>query len=324
MPTEADFLRQLQANPDDRLLRQIFADWLEEQNDPRGELLRLTEILTRSLEVPDRPRLECRLQELLEDGIEPIGPYWTNDLGMRFAWIPAGANLMGSPPNEEGRRFDEAQHPVSFSRGFYLSVCPVTQEVWKAVMDKNPGYHGGQENLPVDFVSWFDCQEFLRILRSRDGNQYRLPHEAEWEYACRAGTRTPFSFGPTLLPRQANFSRFWRQQDGNPVADSPMVPQGTTPVGTFGPNAFGLFDMHGNVSEWCEDLESDLYGQISRMTEGSNSGFVRVVRGGSWNCSLDCCRCACRHRADPALISNEIGLRVYLPWSTSVAAGTAS
>ena len=169
-------------------------DWLEEQGDPRGELLRLLHTLTQEIHPPNRPRLEARLQELLESGVQPAGPFWTNAIGMKFALIPPGRFLMGSPVSELEHQVDETQHEVTLTNGFYLGVYPVTQEHWQSVMGYDPSYFEG-ENLPVEQVSWHDCLAFVRKLSEQEGEHYRLPTEAEWEYACRGGTRTPFHFG---------------------------------------------------------------------------------------------------------------------------------
>src|SRR5262249_43140137 len=154
---------------------------------------------------------------------------------------------MGSPKGELLREFlrgDETQHKVTLTRGFYMGVYPVTQEEWQAVMGKNPSRFKGEKNLPVEMVTWDDCQKFIKKLQAKDkgGKAYRLPTEAEWEYACRAGTTTPFHFGETISTEQANY-------DGNSVygnGNKGAFRKKTTPVGTFPGNAWGLHDMHGN------------------------------------------------------------------------------
>jgi formylglycine-generating enzyme required for sulfatase activity len=182
---------------------------------------------------------------------EQTPKHFTNSIGMKFVWIPPGSFLLGSPRDEVGRCANETQHKVTFTKGFYMAAHLVTQEQWRAVMGNNPSYHRGKGKLPVENVSWYDCQEFLHKMRKKDGQPYRLPSEAEWEYACRAGTTTRFHFGETVSTDQANF-------DGTIEAfDEPKkgVFRGqTTPVGSFPPNAWGLFDMHGNLWQWCADL----------------------------------------------------------------------
>ena len=127
---------------------------------------------------------------------------FTNGIGMKFVWIPPGNFMMGSPKEEKERNPDETQHKVTLTKGFYMGVYAVTQKQWKDVMGNNPSKNTGEKNLPVDFISWDDCQEFIKKLRVKDKKPYRLPTEAEWEYACRAGTTTPFHFGETISTDQ--------------------------------------------------------------------------------------------------------------------------
>src|SRR5471030_1788704 len=131
---------------------------------------------------------------------------FTNSLGMKFVWIPPGTFLMGSPKEEKGREAIETQHKVTLTKGFYMTVYLVTQEQWKEVMGNNPSHFKGEKNLPVEQVSWEDCQAFIKKLREKDKRAYRLPTEAEWEFCCRAGTKTPFHFGETISTAQANYS----------------------------------------------------------------------------------------------------------------------
>src|SRR5262245_5889339 len=256
MHEEQAFLQALQENPDDTALRLIFADWLEERGDQRAELIRLLHTLTQSVEVPDRSRLEDRLRSLVSAGVQPVGPFFTNSLGMKFAWIPAGTFLMGSPESEAGRGEDETQHQVTLTKGFYLAIHPVTQATWREVSDRTPASEDGflGDDLPAETdtenAGWEHCLEFLRKLSEGDGHAYRLPTEAEWEYACRAGTTTPFYFGETISTKQANYDCLNPNPEWQRGARAMAKP---TPVGSFPPNAFGLYDMHGNVWERCQD-----------------------------------------------------------------------
>ena len=122
----------------------------------------------------------------------------TNSIGMKFVWIPPGTFLMGSPKEEKERSDNETQHKVTLTKGFYMGVYAVTQEQWQAVMGNNPSHFKGEKNLPAEQVSWEDCQQFVKKLRKKDKKLYRLPTEAEWEFCCRAGTKTPFHFGETI------------------------------------------------------------------------------------------------------------------------------
>ena len=141
---------------------------------------------------------------------------FTNSIGMKFVWIPPGSFMMGSPKEEKEGNDNETQHKVTLTKGFYMGVYTVTQEQWQEVMGNNPSQFKGEKNLPVERVSWDDCQEFIKKLREKDKKPYRLPTEAEWEYACRAGTTTPFHFGETISTDQANYNgnfSLWQRQE---------------------------------------------------------------------------------------------------------------
>ena len=251
---EDRFLRAMQDQPDDLCLRLVFCDWLEERGDPRGELLRLMHTLTQKPNGRDRKDCENRLRALLAAGVELVGPRWTNSSGMHFVWVPAGTFLMGSPTPEPDHQDTEVLHEVTLTRGFYLGVHPVTQAQWQAALGDNPSRFRAGQN-PVEGVSWSDCQDFCKALARKDGlatelpTPYRLPTEAEWEYACRAGTGTSYFFGDTLSTQLANFHI--NDPSGNGASGKSR--EQTTPVGNFPPNAWGLADMHGNVFEWCAD-----------------------------------------------------------------------
>jgi uncharacterized protein (TIGR02996 family) len=308
MDQEQAFLQAILEDPRDLALRLILADWLEEHGDPRGELLRLSHLLTQDTGQPNRRQMEDRLRALLEAGVQPVGPFWTNSVGMRFAWVSPGVFLMGSPETEPERADDETQHRVRLTRGLWLGVHPVTQAQWRKVLGTTPSHFEG-EDLPVEMVSWDDCQAFCAMLRRRDGRPYALPTEAEWEYACRAGTTTPFHFGEVLNGIQANC--LGRYPHGTHEKGPSL--ERTTPVGSYRPNAFGLWDMHGNVYEWCQDCYAgyDLAAHEAEdpvTLEGTEKG-ARVVRGGAWIAPAGWSRAARRIRLPPANRSHYLGCR---------------
>ena len=242
-----------------------------------------------------------------------------NNVKMRLVLIPAGKFMMGSPATEAGRGGDEGpQHEVTISKPFYMGVLEVTQEQYEAVMGVNPSSFKGAKN-PVENVSWDDAVEFCKKLSARTGKTVRLPTEAQWEYACRAGTITAFHTGDALKPGQANADF---TQPSNPgVLDRIMAWLGmssakktlqTTPAGSFSPNGFGLYDMHGNVWEWCSDWYGEDYYANSPKTDprGPDSGSCRVLRGGSWCSDPLYCRSAFRLRSSPDDRDFNVGFRV--------------
>jgi len=201
--------------------------------------------------------------------------------------IPGGDYMMGAPDGEPKSYEDEIpQHFVKVP-AFFLGKCPVTQAQYEAVMDENPSHFKGETdspNQPVENVYWHDAVEFCRRLAARSGRPYRLPSEAEWEYACRARTKTPFHFGAVITPDLANFN--WTESYQNSPTKSKSSDK-TTPVGKYYPNAFGLYDLHGNVWEWCEDdWHSDYTGAPTDgsawIDEPRSKDGRRVRRGGSW------------------------------------------
>lgn len=222
--------------------------------------------------------------------------------GIEMVWIPPGAFNMGSPANENGRNETEGpQHTVTISKGFWLGKYEVTQAQWQAVMGNNPSHFTGDGNLPVERVSWYNCQEFIGRLNAKGEGAFRLPSEAEWEYACRAGTTTAYYFG----------------DDSDRLGDCAWYGANsgkkTHPVGQKKPNAWGLYDMHGNAWEWCQDWYHDSY--IGAPTDGSAwespAGRYRVFRGGSWdNGFTSNCRAAYRRSSTPDTSSYRFGFRV--------------
>jgi uncharacterized protein (TIGR02996 family) len=328
---EATFLQALHAEPTDELTWLALADWLEEdgQSD-RAELVRLVRRL-RTLppweRSGDRAWMEARVAELLDAGVRPVVAELINSIGMRLTLISAGRFLMGSPEDEQASYEDERpQHEVEITRAFYLGVFPVTQAQWQKVMGNNPSYSsatGGNKDrvagldtgdFPVEQVSWEEAQAFLKRLselpqEKNTARRNRLPGEAEWEYACRGGHGSdPFHCGRSLCSAQANFDG--RHPYGS-AAGGPCLERSCR-VGSYPPNAFGLYDMHGNVWEWCSDwYEKDYYKSSPRRDPtGPFGGSFRVIRGGGWDYDARSCRSACRSRGAPDSCNRYLGFRV--------------
>jgi formylglycine-generating enzyme required for sulfatase activity len=256
----------------------------------------------------ERVRLRPEPGQSQERTIRLLATTMTNSIGMRFQLIPAGEFLMGSPDSDrDAGRDEKPQHRVRITRPFYLGVYPVTQSQWLSVMDRNPSRFKGPDNPPVEMVSWNDCQEFIyRLNERRDerGNVYRLPTEAEWEYACRAGSTTIYSFGDSA--DSLRDYGWYLNNSGGPRTGS------TYPVGQKKPNAWGLYDMHGNVLEWCQDWYDSEYYAASPINDptGPLSGSDRVNRGGGWYDHARLCRSAYRYRDTPDYRSNSLGFRL--------------
>jgi formylglycine-generating enzyme len=251
------------------------------------------------------------LLDTLSQGKKEQPKLLTNSIDLKMALIPASVYMMGSPDTEEGRRVCEGPvHEVTLRKPFYMGVFPLTQLQYLAVMENNPARfnhkNGGGGDHPVERVSWNDavifCRKLTEIPEERAAKRlYRLPTEAEWEYACRAGTATPFTFGQTLTAAQANC-------DGNyPYGDvrKERWLERTTPAGAYPANNFGLHDMHGNVWEWCWDWyapyppRSTIDGEPLLDPRGPADGKERVLRGGSWNADVHQVRSAARNSYDP-------------------------
>jgi formylglycine-generating enzyme required for sulfatase activity/uncharacterized caspase-like protein len=240
-----------------------------------------------------------------------------NGIALDMIAIPGGTFWMGAAQDEEGASSDEyPQHQVTIAP-FYMGKFPVTQAQWKAIaalpkmnadLDAKPSYFKG-DNLPIEQVSWDDAIEFCARLSHKTGKPYRLPSEAEWEYACRAGTTTPFYFGDTISTEQANY-------DGNHTYGSVKKGQyreKTTPVESFAPNSFGLYDMHGNVWEWCQDVWHGNYENApenKKPWEDGDDRDFRLLRGGSWDDFPQDCRSAYRRGLRRDAQNNDIGFRV--------------
>jgi len=233
------------------------------------------------------------------------------DVEYAFRWCPPGKFRMGSPESEEGRGRNETQHQVTLTSGFLMLETEVTQQMWISVMGNNPSEFNGAKR-PVEKVSWNDSQEYITKLNGMNvapaGFKFSLPTEAQWEYACRAGTTTVFHFGGTLNKEQANFGQ-GSQMQGVALKDW----QGTTEVGSFPANAWGLYDMHGNASELVlcryDDYPS---GAVTDPIRRDSRQVSHVRRGGSYIIDAKFCRSASRHTADPSNRNPGVGLRLAL------------
>ena len=324
---EQSFYQTMHDDPDDVSPWYGLHDWLLEGGDPRVDFARL-QLHLRGVPAGDRAEVQRRVRELIEQGLRPCLPVLTNSIGMELALLPAGTFLMGSPQDEGGRSDDEGpQHEVQISRPFYLGVYQVTQAQWQAVMGNHPSWfcasgHGANRvkgmdtsDFPVEQVSWDDVTAFLKNLSALDkeaqaGRKYRLATEAEWEYSCRGGASSyqTFHFGTSLSSTQANFA------GNSPYGGGGKGPylERTCKVGSYQPNAFGLYDMHGNVWEWCSDwYAADYYTKSPRRDPpGASVGTSRVFRGGSCYDFGQSCRSAYRLGDEPAFRGNNIGFRV--------------
>ncbi|MEM9264683.1 MAG: formylglycine-generating enzyme family protein [Cyanobacteria bacterium P01_F01_bin.13] len=264
-------------------------------------------------------------QFFTENGLELT----TEKTALEMVFISVGEFMMGSPENElEHRKNESPQHQVTIAQPFFMGKYSVTQAQWKAVATTLPKINQDLEpepsrfsndNHPVERVSWHDAIEFCARLRQHTERPYRLPTEAEWEYACRANTNTPFHFGPTLTTTLANYrGTDWTTGDNHYSGTYNSGPPGTfqeqtTPVGSFDvANAFGFYDMHGNVWEWCQDVWHPNYNGAptdgSAWTTGDDT--YRVLRGGSWINGPADCRSARRMNSTPDARVNYYGFRV--------------
>jgi formylglycine-generating enzyme required for sulfatase activity len=221
---------------------------------------------------------------------------------MSFILVKPGTFLMGSSPDEFGREEQETQHAVTLTRPFWLGAFEVTQHQWTLLMGDNPSWFAHDHEMrPVENVTWLQVQEFLRRLTTlAEGNSFRLPTEAEWEYACRAGTSTAYSAGLVLTPATANIA---------PLPESASGGQ-TTRVGSFPPNAWGFYDMHGNVWEWTADEHCPYGDDPAADPRPSCGGSLKVIRGGSWYFGADSARCALRYTHRPQDRGFSLGFRV--------------
>jgi uncharacterized protein (TIGR02996 family) len=284
------FLAALRDDPSDEVTWQALADWLEDSGQAdRAELLRLR-LRLRTTPARQGGELRARVTALLDAGVRPVVVERVNSIGMRFALVPPGRFLMGSPRGEPGRLARERQHEVEITGPHWLGVFPVTQRQWRTVMGSNPsGFCAGGErsslvqgldtdDFPVERVSWEDSRDFLRTLsrlpaERKAGRLYTLPSEATWEHACRGfGAHRAYHFGDRIGPSHANFV-------GSGLGR-------TCKVGSYAANEFGLFDLHGNVWEWCSDAFAEDYYRESPKKDPLNDRYAsvtnRAIRGGAY------------------------------------------
>jgi len=255
--------------------------------------------------------------------------------------INGGTFTMGSPASEPNRDNDETQRQVTVS-SFYMGKYEVTQKEYQEVLGYNPSFFTGDLNRPVERVTWFDAIEYCNKLSQKEGltpaysvagrtpatgypitaatvtvnwnaNGYRLPTEAEWEYACRAGTTTPFNTGNNITTSQANYNGNYPYNNNQNNNAKEQYRERTTPAGTFTANAWGLYDMHGNVYEWCWDLYGTYTSGVQTDPRGAVSGIYRLIRGGSWGNDAQHLRSAYRNSTDPDYMFLAIGFRVVRP-----------
>lgn len=252
--------------------------------------------------------------EVVESGSKQAS-YFIESFGheilLEMVSIPAGSFVMGADESElESQSYERPKHMVTV-KGFYIGKYQVTQLQWQAIMKNNPSFFIG-DTLPVEQISWMDAVEFCKKLSAITGRKYRLPTEAEWEYACRAGTETPFAFGQTLNTEIANY----RGDTPYGLAKKGVYRAKTVPVGSLGTaNNFGLYDMHGNVWEWCQDIFHDSY--LEAPNDGTSweawsrgATHYRIFRGGSWYNAATHCRTANRGRTSRNAKAFNIGLRL--------------
>jgi len=223
-----------------------------------------------------------------------------NKVTMKLALIPAGKFMMGSPDGEQDRTKDEGpQREVTISKPFYMGIYHVTQEQYEQVMGKNPSKFKGAQN-PVEMVSWDEAVEFCKKLSQKTGKTVSLPTEAQWEYACRAGSKTRFSYGDDEdYSKLGDYAWYSKNSDGK-----------THAVGQKKPNAWGLYDMHGNVWGWCSDWYASYENAVTTNPTGPLHGSERAVRGGIWTCEPLVCRSAHRCGISPNSQQSSLGFRV--------------
>ena len=246
--------------------------------------------------------------------------YEIRGVSYAFRWCPAGTFEMGSPRKEPGRSENEPLHEVTLTKGFWILETEVTQRMWESLFDWNPSWfsktgtgaakikHVDTGTLPVEQVTWEETALFCEALRKFSGWRVTLPTEAQWEYACRAGTETAYSFGTEIGPADANYDD---SEPGN-IDQRRRAVRNPYSVAGFRPNGWGIYDMHGNVAEWCRDRYGQLEEKPTSDPTGSDVGNTRVFRGGSWFLDASCCRSAYRYGIDPDTRAYYLGFRIII------------
>ncbi len=257
---------------------------------------------------------DCSDYSNIHDVRIPLVSTFKNSLGQEFKLIPAGTFMMGSPSDEKGRSNNEIQHQVTLTQPFYMQTTEVTQGQWKKITGKNPScFSSCGSDCPVECVSWNDVRVFIWKLNvAEETDKYRLPTEAEWEYACRSGSTTAFYNGRITEPN-GDDPNLWKigWYIGNSGDPGAIPPDGRPhPVAQKRANAWGLFDMSGNVGEWCHDWYGKYPSSAVTDPKGPSNGVGTVFRGGSWAVDPRWCRSACRQYYIPYLYNEDLGFRL--------------
>ncbi len=333
-PPDPDLSIEIDESQKTKLIMRLFEGvdyWLESAAETlnwRTELHPLKVENDGNFHLEIEPSNEMKLFKLstFKPGTSPLpGENFKIDYGgvlpentaIQMIWVEPGAFIMGSPLNEFQRDTDEFQHQVTLTEGFWLGETEVTQKQWEALMGENPStFNEIGDAAPVEKVSWEDAMNFCEILsqqeqdagRLPDEYEYSLPLESQWEYACRAKTTTVFYFGDSLNSTQANFHGEF-PYGGAPAG--PWIGQ-TVEVRSYDPNAWGFYDMHGNVREWCYDWYGDYSTEPVTDPTGPDSGSLKISRGGSWNYVARNCRSAMRDWDNPTFKDSVVGFRLAL------------